>query len=384
MVQESWSNVGSLNWWVAPSEKQSENAMNEIIQMLPPGSYDKQVGNGRLILKFPDGSERSRIEFKTGSDPAKLRGFAVNFYVMDEAAQGMPEGSFTSVETTTTNTKGRGIIISTPNGRGWFYDVYDRGRKYWDDGSPRYSEGNEDPYPDYMSIRLPTYANPYNDKKAILRKKQSMSAATFRQEYLAEFLLESAGVFDNISGFFKPELALLESPEQGHDYVMGVDLADRDDYTVLTVMDRRERKVVAWKRFNKIGWVLQKQRISEMQKKWNAICVIDDTGVGNAINADLRAMGVPIHAYVIGTNKAKCFLIESLVVAMENGYISSPVIGELRNELEYYEVKTTASGAKLYSAPRGRHDDCVVSLALANLLCTRAVTKYSFRNLRGV
>jgi len=353
------------------------------VQMLPPGTYEEQIGKSRIVIKDLYGAHRSYIEFKTGSDPSKLRGFAVRFYVMDEAAQGMPEASFTSIETTTTNTKGRGIIISTPNGRGWFYDVYERGVKFWKDGKPKFASPKDDPYFDFLSIRLPSHINPYNDPAMIERKRKSMSAANFRQEYLAEFLLESAGVFENITACTKG--SLLRQPLQGRSYVIGADLADRDDYTVLTVMDRTTRTVVDWYRFHKKGWPLTKKIIHDWAIKWNnATVILDSTGVGAPIYDDLVMLGVRIVPYHISTNLSKVQLIDTLIIAMENANISFPYIGELDDELRRFEKRVTGSGNQIFGAPKGRHDDCVISLALAVFGLGGPVPTYRFRQRRGI
>jgi terminase large subunit-like protein len=381
---EAWNNKGSKNWWVAPSQMQSENAMEEIAKMLPAGRFELQIGKNRILILTAEKRIWSVIEFKTGSDPSKLRGFGVHFFVMDEAAQGMPEGSYTSVETTTTNTKGRGIVISTPNGRGWFYELYERGEKFYNDGTPKFSAEEPDPFYDFISIRMPSHVNPYNDPAVIERKRQTMSRDNFRQEYLAQFMLESAGVFSNFGAFFNHDLQYLDNPVEGHLYVAGIDLADKDDHTVIFVMDRVERRIVAWDRFHKIGWTAQKTRIAEMIKKWGAIVVIDDSGIGDPVNEDLRAMGVPLFPYKISTNAAKCHLIDTLQLALENGSLKSPYNGILKGELEFYETKTTASGNKTYSAPRHKHDDCVIALALATLLCMQKPGIYRHRQVRGI
>jgi hypothetical protein len=384
MVKEAWDNKGSKNWWVAPSQMQSENAMEEISKLLPAGRFELQIGKNRILILTSEKRIWSTIEFKTGSDPSKLRGFGVNFYVMDEAAQGMPEGSFVSVETTTTNTKGRGIVISTPNGRGWFYELYERGEKFYTDGTPKFSAEEPDPFYDFLSIRMPSHVNPYNDPAEIERKRQTMSRDNFRQEYLAQFILESAGVFSNFSLFFNHDLKMLDGPEQGHLYVAGIDLADRNDFTVIIIMDRLERRIVAFDRFHQIGWAAQKIRISEMVKRWGAICVIDDSGIGDPINQDLRAMGMALFPYKITGTAAKNHLIETLQLALENGSIKSPYIPVLKQELEFYEAKTTPSGTKTYAAPRNKFDDCVIALSFAVLLCMQKVGIYHHRKVRGV
>lgn len=85
-----------------------------------------------------------------------------------------------------------------------------------------------------------------------------MSAAMFRQEYLAQFIKDANAVFkqDKLSLCELDNLRLLP-PQVGHYYVLGVDLAKHKDYTVITVIDRRTKCVVYHERFNKIDWQWQ-------------------------------------------------------------------------------------------------------------------------------
>jgi terminase large subunit-like protein len=218
----------------------------------------------------------------------------------------------------------------------------------------------------------------------IERKRQTMSRDNFRQEYLAQFMLESAGVFSNFSGFFDHNLSLLDGPIEGHLYVAGIDLADKNDYTVVLIMDRLERRVVAFHRWQKTGWISAKIRIADVVKHWSAIAVIDDSGVGDPVNEDLRAMGVPMFPYKITGTSAKNHLIETLQLALENGSLKSPYIPVLKQELEFYESRMTPSGNKTYSAPRHKFDDCVLALSFAALLCMQKPGIYRHRQIRGI
>jgi len=53
-------------------------------------------------------------------------------------------------------------------------------------------------------------------------------------------------------------------------------------------------------------------------------------------------------------------------------------------ELENYEYEISETGVVKYSAPDGFHDDCVVSLALANWGADQAPYFYRYRNIRGI
>jgi hypothetical protein len=382
LVKEAWDNKNTLNWWVAPSYAQSKMAYAMVKKLLPKDSYEEYKADLTLVLLEPDGSEHSTIVFKSGDNPDSLRGFRVHFAVIDEAAR-VPYESFVSVMTTLTETRGRAIIISTPKNRGWFYDVYQRGVKFASDGSPLYVDGVKDQWPEWFSLRLPTWINPHVQIESIQEMRRNLPEQVFRQEVAAVFLLDSAGVFQNIracvtAGHF------IEPPLPGRAYVLGVDLARIEDYTVLTVIDRVRKHVVYWARFNEVSWQIQYYRIMEIARMYNnALIAVDGTGLGDPICDTLSAAGFNVEGYKIsGTSKTP--LIEKLRLNIEQVRITYPHIPILIDELERYEYIVTERGNIQYSAPQGKHDDCVISLALANWYADQPLWRYRAHNVRGV
>lgn len=383
LAKEAWNNKGSLNWWVAPSYAQSKMAYRTVKRLLPKGTYEEYKADLKIVLLEPDGSEHSIIEFKSGDNPDNLRGFAVNFVVIDEAAR-VPYDSFISVMTTLTQTRGRAIIISTPKGRGWFYDVYERGNKFYRSGESKFVKGRKDPHPEWRSVRLPTWCNPTVSKEAIEELKRNLSSDAFQQEVAAEFLLESAGVFRGINN------CVTSGPQRepalpGRRYVIGIDLARLNDFTVLTVMDIERRHVVCQDRFTDLSWQIQYYRIIELARAYNnASCLVDATGIGDPILDTLQTAGLRADPYKISNNIAKRELIEKLRMAMEQGKLSFPDIAVLREELEAYEYEFSENGVIRYSAPVGKHDDTVISLALAYWAVDQPLWQYKYRNVRGI
>lgn len=380
IVKEAWENENSLNWWVAPTYDQATMAMQLIKRLLPVGMYIEYKADRTLVLLNPDSSERSRIVFKSGEDPDNLRGYPVNFFIIDEAAR-MSYDSFVSVMTTVTQTMGRGIVISTPKGRGWFHTVYQRGEKFTSDGRKKYAKPEDDPWSEWKAIRMPTHENPTVPRQALIDAEKNLPSDVFKQEYLAEFLDDSAGVFrgikDCIRGDFEDYNPLLS-------YVIGVDLARIRDFTVLTVMDRQRKHVCAVERFNQISWEVQYERIRALSSRYHALCVIDATGIGDPIVETLRNGGVAVEPYKIGGNLAKQQLIDKLRVNIEHSKISFPEHSDLLRELEAYEYKVSDSGIIRYESPDSEHDDCVISLALANWVADADPFIYRFYHRRGV
>jgi hypothetical protein len=70
--------------------------------------------------------------------------------------------------------KGRALVISTPLGKGWFYDMYLRGSKKLD--------------PECESWALPSRDNPHVDAATIEAERGRMPPEKFAQQYESKFL----------------------------------------------------------------------------------------------------------------------------------------------------------------------------------------------------
>src|SRR5690606_24760340 len=152
-------------------------------------------------------------------------------------------------------------------------------------------------------------------------------------------------------------------------YVMGVDWAQAHDWTVLTVMDVKDRQVVEIDRFNQIEWAFQRSRLVAMVEKWGVKYVLaEHNSIGGpnieALNRDADLGGVAVVGFNT-TNQSKTDAIQALMLAFEKGNIAIIDDPVLLAELEAFEATRLPSGKWQYGAPGGMHDDTVISLMLA-------------------
>lgn len=382
LLQGAWNNYQSMNWWTAPTYHQCKIAFDLIGSILPKNTYNRRASSGQMSYELlrSDGSRHSMIEFRSADNPESLRGEGVHACVIDEAAYWGID-SFVSVWTTLTRTRGKLRIISTPKGRTWFYDEWMKG---WD---PELRKK----YPEFKSFRLPTWTNPLIPRESILEARRNLPEDVYRQEYEAEFLDESAGVFRNIRGCMTGNW--LEAPEPGHQYVMGVDWAKRSDYTVFTIADRATKQIVHIKRHNMIDWNANIDMAVRTAKFWNrAQMITDSTGVGDVPFDAIRSVYPHCVGYSISTNAAKQALIQKMQLALEQSKIVLP--GEhstkrpepkiLQKELEMYSYEVSPTGKIQYSAPEGYYDDAVISACLANWALDTTPIVYRAKSIRGV
>ncbi len=180
----------------------------------------------------------------SGEKYENIRGTKPLYIVIDEAAT-IPklENLWNAVvRPALSDKKGYCDFLSTPKGRNFFYELYSLGL-----------ENN----PDYQSFSLPSWKNPYFPKSEIIAAKETTPIKLFAQEYLAQFLLDAGEVF---LGVTKVAINDTEYPYEGH-FVFGIDLARKNDFTVVTVFDIDKRKMVDMLKINQLEWDEIKTRI---------------------------------------------------------------------------------------------------------------------------
>ncbi len=333
----------SVNWWVSPTYQQSMIAYRMVSNALAQtGLIVDEIKSERRMTLI----NGSSLSFKSADNFNALRGEGVNFLVIDEAATIQREAWEQALRPTLSDKNGRALIVGTPKGRNWFYELYARG------ADPEQTE--------YRSYSFSTWTNPLIPQSEIDEVRKSLPADVFRQEYEAQFLEDSAGVFRNIRDCIAGQF---EEPIRSKQYYIGWDIAKHQDFSVLVCMDSN-RHVVAFDRFNQIDYSLQLSRVQAMADKYKASVLMDSTGAGDPVMEQLRARGVMVEGYNL-SSQSKQQLIENLAVGIEQRLLTFPQIDVLINELQIYEYEITRAGNVRYNAPSGFHDDTVIALGLA-------------------
>jgi hypothetical protein len=284
------------------------------------------------------------LECKSADNPAGLLGEELDLLIVDEAAQVQRDVWDNYLFARMSSRKGKTVFISSPFGKNWFYEKYVQSKKE--------NAGFHFTSKDGVSI----------DQSEWDRAKLKLPAHAFAQNYEAAFLEGAATVFRGIREIAKDTY---EDPRQNHSYVIGVDIAQTNDFTVLTVIDTFNHKVVSWDRFNSLEYLIVKSRIIALARRYNnARVIFDTTGLGKPVAEDLRRDNIRIEDFKF-SNKSKQELVSKLSLFIEQKGIEIPKEEVLIDELEAFAYSTTEHGNITYSAPNGLHDDCVYSLALA-------------------
>jgi len=337
---------GGDAWWVGPTYPVASigwRMLRTLCLQLP--GVELREGDRRALL--PTGGS---IEVRSASDPDSLRGEGLDLAVLDEAAY-QPEAAWTqALRPALADRRGRALFLSTPRGRNWFYRLYLRGQ---DPAEPAYASWN-----------LPTASNPTIPADELVEARRSMPDRWFRQEFLAEFLDDAAGVFRGVRAAIRNGAVARADAQNPAPAFVGVDWGQAIDYTVLTAI--QDGHVVALDRFNGLGWELQFGRLRAFCDRLRpALVLLEQNSMGGPlVERAQRELGWPCAGFTT-TAQSKRALIDDLALGIETGEITYPELPELVNELEAFEYTTLPTGAQRLAAGAGAHDDCVMSLALA-------------------
>lgn len=350
-----WANVVKAPfWYVGPSYGLAKRTVWDDPRMFPQYIPEWGDPNSTLIHKR---ETELRVDFKSsggqiyvfGADrPDLMRGPNPFGVVLDEFSVMKPEVWEDIVQPIMrANPQAWCWFLFTPRGKNHAHRVFQfgqRGDKEW------------------KSWKLTVEESGVFTPEAIENSKRDMPASTFSQELMCEFLEGEGSVF---RGIREVMTAIPEKPKDGHYYVMGVDLAKYQDFTVITVYDRSTNAQVYQDRFQTLEWPYQKKKIKAISDHYNrALVVLDATGLGDPIADDLARDGVPIEPFKI-TEPSKKDLIEKLSISIEQKSIKMISLQETIFEFDNFSFEIGQTGRIRYSAPEGFNDDIVMAHALA-------------------
>lgn len=327
-------------------DRYMERYFNPVLSKLPLG-YWKWRQQRKELSVF-----NSRCDLRSADRPELIEGFAYKLIILNEAGIILKSEYLweNTIRPMTMDFDPDLIIGGTPKGKNIFHDLKVKAQ---DDRDPRYK--------DWEFFHFTSYDNPYIPREKIQELENDMPEHVKKQEIYAEFLEDSASVFRNINNCMGSAKA---GPDSAKSYYAGLDLAKHVDFTVLTILDEGGNQVY-FTRLNKLDWPYQKRLIIDVVRNYEALLIMDSTGVGDPIYDDLVNEGLGVEGYKF-TNASKKQLIECLMISVEQEKIKLLDEPVQTNEIKIFGFELTPSGVMKYCAPEGKHDDCVIALALAN------------------
>jgi hypothetical protein len=288
------------------------------------------------------------VAVRSTHQPDFLRGAGLDFAVLDEAAFMLPDVWPQVVRPMLLERRGGALFLSTPRGRNHFWDLFRVGL------DPEESQ--------WAAFHFTSYDNPLVAVDEIDALRRITPERVFLQEYMAQFLENSGGVFRGVRE--AATAALDATPQRGRRYVAGIDWGRSDDYTAIVILDADSGAVVALDRFREISWEQQRGRIKNLHERWALASIWAESNSIGSVNIEaLQADGLPVRGFAT-TARSKTPLIDALALAIERRSIALIPDEVLLHELMAYRVERVAGGYR-YSAPAGGHDDTVIALALA-------------------
>ena len=332
----------------APTQEQTDAFWEKCKEWLAPLVQSDYVykNEQRRVLDFPGGG---RIRAKTAWDADTLRGDYADFLVLDEYAL-MDSSTWTQVGAPMLlDNDGDAWFISTPRRKNHFFQLYARATQ----------DGDR-----WKRWHFTSHDNPHLSDVALAEIIQDMSEANYKQEILAEFLSAEGAVFRNIAACMNAPIET--NGHKSHNIVAGVDWAQKQDFTAISVVCADCCQEVARDRFNQIVYSVQRDRLRALCERWQPSTILaEDNSIGAPNVQALQEDGLPVVAFTT-TSKSKGQIVRSLQLAFERAEIqwqSDPI---WQAELEAYEQKISpTTGRATFSAPQGCHDDTVIARALA-------------------
>lgn len=402
--------------------------------------------NSQRHFKLNNGCEVKAVA--TSRDA--LRGYTPTILIFDEAAFIEADNDFWSACMASLSTGGKVIVVSTPNGYDpIYYEIYDQALRGMNDfkisemfwfKDPRYTKDlymvktndlvhyllNKEDYSDDVIVDL-SMDNPYERDHEITKdyisqgykpcsawfegmvKKLKYDRRKVAQELECDFLGSGDNVFDsdlmqNISKnqLRDPQAKLMggalwifKEPENGHKYVMGVDVSrgDSEDFSSIQIIDFDEREQV----LEYVGKI-PPDILAEIAYKWgsmyNAFCVIDITGgMGVSTARKLQELQYQGGMYVDGVdtsnkwkwdpkindkipginfNTKRVQIIAAFEEAVRHGF-------KIYSHRTYNEMNTFVYVNGRPDHQKGQHDDCIMGMSMAIY-----VAEKSFQSLNKV
>lgn len=384
----------------------------------------------------PDKNSESRFRLNNGSEVKAvatsadaLRGFTPTVLVFDEAAYIEAGEDFWAASMASLSTGGKIILISTPNGYDpIYYGVYEQAIRGINDfhitdlrwfKDPRYTK-------DLVWVKVPDIVHymlnreQYNDDEVLLKefdltkynelldagyqpysswfesmsKKFKYDKRKIAQELECDFLGSGDSVIPNetmekiAKTMIKPPkekymqglLWQWKEPEQGHRYIMGVDVSrgDSDDFSAINIVDFDGREQV----LEYVG-KMPPDDLASVAYKWgilyDAFIVIDITGgMGVATSRKLQELGYK-NLYIDGINTKNVW--EYNAKAMEKipginfNNKRTQIVAAFEEQLRHdFAVRSNRLLNELNTFVyingkpdhmKGAHDDAIMSIAIA-------------------
>jgi hypothetical protein len=162
---------------VFPSYRMAKQIVfDDLIMLLREKNWLKKINQSDLTITLVN---NSIIMLRSADNPDSIRGVGLDFVVIDEAAD-IPEEAWTAViRPTLSDREGSALIIGSPKGRNFFYDLYNNAKHM----------------PEWNSWQYTTAQGGNVSESELAQAQNDLDERTFQQEYLAQFVNYSGVIY---------------------------------------------------------------------------------------------------------------------------------------------------------------------------------------------
>lgn len=351
LIKTALEKPGSKSFMISPTNAQNLRIFTEIsratIDLL------RKANGSSMLIEFRNGSV---IQFRSGESGDSLRGYTVK----RGGILAIDEGAFLSREVyeivmPLVSKEGCTLVVaSTPDSMdGMYYSLWSR-----EDGVIR--------------INWSDYINQMYSKEELDFYRSVYSDRRFRTEILGEFAVGEGTVFSGIANCVSP----VELVQKGN-LVAGIDFGSGNlqDSTVITFIDE-DLQVIAQYDTNDKPPMEQIDWLARLLLDYRPARVLAEKNGLGSVYFDALKQKCPIVTPWITTNDSKTAIVDDLAAHIEKGRIKfQPQCEKLLEQLQVYKETQSSTGKRVFNAPPGKHDDFVISTALA--LRARKSGRYS-------
>ena len=294
----------------------------------------------------------SCLYVRSGDKPKSLVSRGYSKIVIDESGF-FRDDAYRELEPALLEWPGRLIAIGVPALQNWYFDLYKDAKR----GEPG-----------YKAIQLPSVVNPSISHKEWHRLFKTLPRREFLRQYCAKFIQPITALWLG-SDLDKVKSGESEPYISGCDYFAGIDIARKHDFTVVTIVKpvNNFMKVVATLKIQGVNWSNQTDLVASLLNEYNVtVAVCDATGLGDPVIEQLADKSNCGLESFIFTNDSKAQVIDGLTKEIEEATLIIPAeFVDYHQELKSFESLISRTGLRVFSAPDDKHDDHVMSLALA-------------------
>lgn len=341
---------------VSPVEFQSKKLFKDIVSLIDNNTLiikSKKESSGTLEINFFNGST---IIFRSATE--SIRGLSISRLFIDEMAF-VGDSVIKEIILPTLTVKGKGAyFFSTPKGKNFFYNYFQKGL-----------EGKDEKYKSY---RYNSFDNIHANTELIEAQKEMMSDVQFRQEFMAEFC-DADSIFKNINDLCTSQV---DENYKGKKFA-GIDVGIIKDSTVLTVLNDQKEMIFLKDYCKKDTNQIIKELTEDLNRLNCDFVYIEQNGQGLPIYQIIRENVANMVPYIT-THNSKKEIINNLI----NDF-NTKKIKILNNEVLKFQLESFLyiPDKDKFEGIKGIHDDYVMSLAIANEAFNKGSSNFSDVNI---